>query len=45
MPSANYKDGFHLNHQGAELFTVRVADSLNAYLRANPGEPGAAAGQ
>jgi hypothetical protein len=46
MPSANYKDGFHLNHQGAELFTVRVADALNSYIQADPpGKPGAPAGQ
>ncbi|HUQ10643.1 MAG TPA: hypothetical protein VM146_10035 [Steroidobacteraceae bacterium] len=46
MPSANYADGFHLNHQGAELLTVRVAESLNAYVQKNlPGKPRDSAGQ
>ncbi|MEO8017810.1 MAG: hypothetical protein ABI769_08355 [Pseudomonadota bacterium] len=36
MATANYADGFHLNHQGAVLFTARVAESLNGYIQANP---------
>jgi hypothetical protein len=28
-----YSDGFHLNAQGAELFTGRVADALQSYVR------------
>lgn len=46
MPSANYKDGFHLNHQGAELFTARVAESLKTYVQANwPAELATPAGK
>jgi hypothetical protein len=41
MPTANYADGFHLNAEGARLFTPKVAASLNALVQANspPSEP------
>jgi lysophospholipase L1-like esterase len=43
MPTANYADGFHLNAEGAKMFTPKVASSLKALIQTNSA-PGDAAG-